>query len=331
VGETLRAGLIGCGNLGRVHTEVLQELDGMDMVAFCDVDLERARAFQAQYGGQRATDDPDDLFRDETLDAVYICTWHDTHAELCIRAAEAGKHIMVEKPLALTVDECRAVGEAVARSGVKLMTAFKMRYFDMVLKAKALIPHPLLVTMQMMDNPWDPSGWASDPHKGGGNVLSQGCHSCDILRFVADSDPVEVYAVGDNYYTPTGVIDNLTATFRFANGTAGSWVQGDANCPPLTSKFFMQIFAQGESITLSDRLCTLTYHKYGQEPQVFRGAETGFVEENRAFVDSLLNDTPPAIDHVDGLMATLMVLQAFNSIRSGQPEPIAAIAQAYAT
>jgi len=329
--KSLRAGLIGCGGLGRIHTQALQELDGMDMVAFCDVSLERAQAFKAQYGGQQASDNPDDLFRDETLDAIYICTWHDTHADLCIRAAEAGKHIMVEKPLALTVDECRAVGEAVARSGSKLMTALKMRYFDMLLKAKELIPQPLLVTMQMMDNPWGADHWASDPLKGGGNVLSQGCHSCDILRFVAGSDPVDVYAVGDNYYTSTGVIDNLAATFRFAGGTAGSWVQGDANCPPLTSKFFMQIFAQGKSITLSDRLCTLTYSESGQEPQVFRGTETGFVEENRAFVDCLLNDTPPTIDHVDGLMATLMVLQAFNSIRSGHPEPVAAIAQKYAS
>lgn len=161
--------------------------------------------------------------------------------------------------------------------------------------------------------------------KGGGNVLSQGCHSCDILRTVAGSDPVEVYAMGGNYYTTTGVIDNLTATFRLRNGTAGCWVQGDASCPPLTSKFFLQMFSQGASITLSDRLCTLTYQRVGQEPIVYRGTETGFQEENRAFVDCLLADTPPPIDHVDGLMATLMVLQAFRSIESGQPEPIASL------
>ena len=232
---------------------------------------------------------------------------------------------MVEKPLALTVEACQAVGEAVTRSGIKLMTAFKMRYYDMLLKAKELIPEPLVVTMQMMDNPWGTQNWASDPIKGGGNVLSQGCHSCDILRYVAGSDPVEVYAMGANYYTGTGVIDNLVATFRFENGTAGSWVQGDSTTPPLTSKFFMQIFAEGKAITLSDRLCTLTYKESGEEAQVFKGTETGFLEENRAFVDCLLNDTPLPMDHVDGLMATLMVLQAFKSIESRRPEPIAAL------
>jgi predicted dehydrogenase len=142
---------------------------------------------------------------------------------------------------------------------------------------------------------------------------------------VADSDPLEVYAVGDNYYTPTGVIDNLCATFRFENGAAGNWVQGDANCPPLTSKFYLQMFAENKSVTLSDRLCTLTYNEAGKEPQIFKGTETGFVEENRAFVDCLISDTDPPIDHIDGLMATLMVLQAFNSLKSGKPEPVASV------
>ena len=67
------------------------------------------------------------------------------------------------------------------------------------------------------------------------------------------------------------------------------------------------------------------YSEADQEPRVFKGSETGFVEENRAFVDCLIHDTSPPIDHIDGLMATLMVLQAFNSLESGRCEPIAAL------
>jgi len=321
----LKAGVIGCGGIGGVHSEALTHIPEMDMVAYCDADIRNAQALRAQFGGDQVTMDPEDLLRRDDLDAIYICTWHDTHAPLAIRSLEAGKHVLVEKPLALCVEECLAVGEAVRASPAKLMTAFKMRYYDMITKARELMPEPLLVTMQMMDNPWGAAHWASDPVRGGGNVLSQGCHSCDILRTVAGSDPIDVYAVGGNYYTTTGVIDNLTATFRLRNGAAGCWVQGDAGCPPLTSKFFLQMFSQGASITLSDRLCTLTYQRVGEKPVVYRGTETGFQEENRAFVDCLLADTPPPIDHVDGLMATLMVLQAFRSIESGKPEPIASL------
>jgi predicted dehydrogenase len=323
--KKFRGGLIGCGDIGKVFADAISELDDMNLVAFCSRTKEKANRFRETYHGEYSTTDAQNIIADPSLDAVYITTWHDSHADLCIRAARAGKHIMVEKPLALTVPECRAIGTAVEESGVKLMVAFKMRYYDMILKAKALIPDPILVTMQMMDNRWPDDHWASDPVTGGGNVLSQGCHSCDILRFVAGSDPIEVYAAGKNYYTSTGVIDNTCATFRFENGAAGSWVQGDANCPPLVSKFYLQMFAENKSVTLSDRLCTLTYSEAGKEPQVFRGTETGFVEENRAFVECLVNDTRPPIDHVDGLMATLMVLQAFHSLESGQPEPVASV------
>jgi predicted dehydrogenase len=195
----------------------------------------------------------------------------------------------------------------------------------MILKAKELIPAPLMVTMQMMDGRWGDDIWPNDPVKGGGNVLSQGCHSCDILRFVANSDPLEVFAVGGNYYTATGVVDNLCAVFRFESGAAGNWVQGDCDCPSFTSKFYMQLFAEGKSITLNNRLTTLTYHENGKDPEVFTGSETGLMEENRAFLQCLQTDTRPTIDHIDGLMATLMPMQAIASLKSGKPEPIAAV------
>lgn len=321
----LRAALIGCGGLGKVHAQMVGQVGGMAMVAFCDVDGGRAESFCQEFDGEYATADPERIMTDESIQVVYICTHHDTHAEFAIRAAEAGKHILIEKPLALTVEECLAIGRAVEQHGVTLMTAFKMRYFDMIRKAKELIPQPILVTMQMMDNRWPDGMWANDPVKGGGNVLSQGVHSCDILRYVVGSDPVTVYAVGQNYYQPTGVIDNMAAVYRFANGATGNLVQGDANCPPLTSKFFMQIFAENASITLSDRLTTLTYQVKGQAPVVYKGSETGFLEENRDFIRALQSGAPAPIDHRDGLLATLMILQGFQSIATGAPQPIAGL------
>ncbi len=207
------------------------------------------------------------------------------------------------------------------------MTAFKMRYFDMIRKTKELIPNPLMVTMQMMDNRWPDDMWANDPVEGGGNVLSQGVHSCDIMRYVAGSDPLTVFAAGQNYYQRTGVIDNMAAVFQFANGVTGNLVQGDANCPPLVSKFYMQVFAENKSVTLSDRLTTLTYQEKGKDPIVFRGSETGFLEENRDFIHALRTKASAPIDHRDGLLATLMVLQGFRSIETRTPQPISSLLQ----
>jgi predicted dehydrogenase len=315
-------GIIGCGALGRVHARCLSEMDTAAPVAFCDVLAARAQTLAAEFGGY-AAESPDRIIDDDTIDVVYVVTRNDTHADLCVRALEAGKHVLVEKPLALTIEECLRVADAVERTGRRLMVGFKLRYYDMVRKARELIPDPILVTMQMMDDRWPADAWTNDPVAGGGNVLSQGCHSTDLLRYVTGRDPVEVYACGGNYYQPTGVVDNLTAVFRFADGVAASWVQGDANRPPVTSKFFLQLFAADRSVTLTDRLTTLTYTETGRPPQVYRGTEeNAFAAENRDFLRSLQAGEPPPVDHRDGVLATQMVLQAVASARSGRPEPI---------
>ena len=323
----LRAALIGCGGLGKVHTQMVQQVGGMKMAAFCDVDGARAEQFRQEFQGDYATSDPEKIFSDPGINVVYICTHHDTHAEYCIRAARAGKHIMVEKPLALTTEACVEIGQVVEATGVNLMTAFKMRYYALIQKVKELIPNPLVVTMQMMDNRWPDEMWANDPIKGGGNVLSQGVHSCDIMRYVAGSDPISVYAVGSNFYQKSGVIDNMAAVYRFANGTIGNLVQGDAHCPSHVSKFYLQVFAENKSATLSSRLTTLTYQEKGKDPVIYQDSETGFLEENRDFIGALQAGHPMPIDHRDGLLATLMILQGFKSIETEQPQPILSLLQ----
>ncbi|WP_214628038.1 Gfo/Idh/MocA family protein [Paenibacillus agaridevorans] len=325
--KNFRAGLIGCGQNGKIHAECIQQLDGIDMVAYCDIKEDNALALFNQFGGEYATTDAEKLFCDETIDAIYISTTHDTHADYCIRALEAGKHVMIEKPLAMNVKDCLRIDEAVIRTGKKVMTAFKMRYYDMLIKAKELIPNPLLVSMQMMDDPWPEDIWPNDPNRGGGNVFSQGCHSVDIMRFMCNKDPIDVYAAGGNYYQTTNVIDNMVAIFRFDDNVLGNLIQGDSNCPPFTSKFFMQLFAENKSLTLSDRLTTLIYNETGREPLVIHGQETGIVEENKAFLQSMREDTEPPINHRDGLYANLMILQAIESLKSGKPEPIRSLVE----
>ena len=319
---TYRAAIIGCGLFGQEHASSLAQLDGVTPVAFCDVAEEKARKLAGEFDAEYATGDAEKVFADESIHIVYIATQHDSHAELCVRALESGKHVLVEKPLALSVEECLRVADAVQRSGRKLMVGFKLRYYAMVRKARELIPDPIVVTMQMMDNPWPEQAWTNDPVRGGGNVLSQGCHSTDLLRFLTRRDPLEVYACGGNYYQPSGVADNIVAVYRFDDGVAASLVQGDASRPPVTSKFFLQLFAKDRSVTLTDRLTTLTYARTGHPTEVFHGDEGGVLEESRDFVRCLQEDRPPPIDHMDGLYATVMALQAVASARNGGVKPI---------
>ncbi|MEF3310935.1 Gfo/Idh/MocA family oxidoreductase [Paenibacillus sp. GYB004] len=325
--RTFRAGVIGCGSAGKVHTECVKQIEGYDMVAYCDISESNAISLLNQYGGEYATSDVERFFADDSLDVIYVATLHDTHAEYCVRALLSGKHVMVEKPLALTVEDCARIGKAVKESGKKLMAAFKLRYYEMVIKAKELIPEPIMVSMQLMDNRWEDHIWANDPVKGGGNILSQGCHAADILRFVVGGDPVETYATGGNYYQANGIADNISAVFRFDNGVAGNLIVGDANSPSYTSKFFMQLFAEGKSVTISDRLTTLTYDVDGEKPRVFHSTEAGMLEENKAMLQCLQEDSEPPINHIDGLYASMMLLQSIQSLKSGKPEPVRSLVE----
>ncbi|MEO8166618.1 MAG: Gfo/Idh/MocA family oxidoreductase [bacterium] len=323
MGSDIRVAIIGCGNIGKVHAECLSAIDGASVVAYCDVNIAHARELCTTFPGGIATDDPDKIFRDDGIDAVYICTHHDTHSALAVRAAQAGKHMMLEKPLALTLSDCEAVGNAVAKSNVKAMTGFKMRYYPAVAKVKEFIPSPLVTVAQMLDSRWPDDFWANDPVKGGGNVLSQGCHTMDLVYYLNESEPVRIYAEGGNFtHKNIDIIDNIVTTITFANGSIASVVQGDSGATPFVSKFSFQIMDGKKSAHLHNRLKSATMSD-GTNTVVHEDPdEYGFVEENRDFIRALQNNQDPPITHKDGLRATLMILRAFESLKTHTPQSV---------
>jgi predicted dehydrogenase len=312
-----RAALIGCGEIGAQHADAVAGVDGMDITAYCDTTLPAAEALLNRHGGRYATADAERVIADPDIDLVYICTRHDSHVELALRAAGAGKHLMVEKPMALTVAECETIGSAVERSGVTLMTGFKLRFYHLVEQARRLMPDPQMATMQTMYDRLPDDRWVHDPVQGGGTVVSAGVHSVDLLRFLLGADPVTVSAAGANFYHRNGLIDNIAAVFRFGNGSVANLVQGDFNCPPPASTFYVQLFREDESLTLSDRLCRLVYRRGTGEPTVLTGSEDGIRRESQELVRALNAGTAPPVGHRDGWWATAMITAAIEAARSG--------------
>ncbi len=319
----LYVAVIGCGSMGEIHASCLSAIGDVRLHAFCDVDEPRAAALCAKFGGSYATSDAERVLRDAKVDAVYICTHHDTHSSLAIRAAEEHKHVMMEKPLALTLPECRDVGNAVERHGILFMTGFKMRYYPSVARARQFIPSPLVTIGQMMDARWPDDFWANDPLRGGGNILSQGCHAVDLVCHLNGSRPVRIYAEGGNLGHPSlNIIDNIVATIRFENGTVASLALGDSGQTPFVSKFSFQTTDGRKTAHLRDRLKTVTLFDGEHASESSDPEEYGFIEENNDFIRSLRSGTPPPITHRDGLRATLIVLTAFESLRTGLPRTI---------
>ena len=317
--ESLKFALIGCGNLGRVHANCLAQIEGAAFAAYADVSAEAAQACLDEFGGEYAPTDLNRIWNDDGISAVYICTRHDSHAPIAIDAARAGKHILIEKPLALEIENCEKMAQAVEEAGVYMMPAFKMRYYPLIQKAHEFIPQPQVLVGQMMDERWADNMWAQDPVMGGANVHSQGCHTTDIIRYLAGSEPRVLWAAGGAISHPGHpCIDQCVASIQFENGHVGSWIQGDAAGGDFTSKFFFELFGDGKSVQLYDRLKKATFKDGGQVWTEERDDEEGFLLENREFVAALRENRAPAITAYDGIQATRLVLAADAAIRTGE-------------
>ncbi len=321
----INLGLIGCGGLARAaHCTSIAKIADAQFLAYADINETAANSALQEFGGEYATTDVDRLFADPRLDAIYICTRHDSHARLAIAAAVAGKNIFIEKPLALTISECEAIADAVRASGVTLMPAFKMRYYPLVRKAHEFIPEPQVLVGQMMCGRWPDDSWAQDPVQGGANVHSQGCHTTDIIRYLSGSEPKTLWAAGGMLTHPGHpCIDQCVASIQFTNGHIGSWIQGDAGESPFTSKFFFELYgADGRSVQLYDRLKKATFYDGKESWTEERPDEEGFFLENAEFIAALEQGRQPELTVHDGIQATRIVLAADRAIRTGEVQSL---------
>jgi predicted dehydrogenase len=313
---TSRIGIIGCGLVGATHAECLAAL-GATPTWYFDENIESARTLAMRFNGKVAGS-PQELIEHREIDAVYICTYHDTHARFAVMAANAKKHLLIEKPMAITLADSAAIYDAVEANGVLCMTGFKMRYYPLVSKAKDLIGSPLLMAGQITEKRWPDDSWANDPLKGGGNVLSQGCHGVDLLCHLAASKPMRIYGEARNAnHASLDIIDTITATIAFESGAVASLTVGDVGITPLTDKLSFQALDGERTIHLYERLKKLTYFD-GENTHTFSVAtEDGFANENEEFLNALKEQRQPKTTHRDGYNATAILLAAFESTKTG--------------
>ena len=339
-------GMIGLGGKGRSHASNLARLPGVRLVALCDIEeamIERTRQTLGEsVAGAYGTTDAARVIGDRTVDAVVIATQHDTHAPLAIAAAGAKKHILCEKPLALTTEECHQMEAAVKAGGVQFLMGFQARhrYFTRLIKER--IPHPQVVMGAIIDPQWPDGYWAVDPIKGGGNVLSQGVHAFDLVSYFAGADPVSAFSVGgilshDPAVTPT--VDASLATITYANGTIAHTQIGDFGPRPWQGeKSWYHVYSGrggGPTANLTGDTLLFAYgDRRGQQfethttlefPPDRRPDYGGTVELAREFIACARENAPPTIgaDVRAGRIATTLALTAFESIRTGQPQTVA--------
>jgi UDP-N-acetyl-2-amino-2-deoxyglucuronate dehydrogenase len=242
----VRTAIVGCGKVGQIHARALASLAESDFVAACDVDLERAAAFALRYG-VRPYDDLSRMLKESDVQALLIGTPHPLHAQPAIQAAGASVHVLVEKPLAASLQDCDAILAAARRNAIKLGVISQRRWYEPVLRMKdaivaGKIGRPVLGAFTMYS--WrDPSYYQSDPWRGrwetegGGVLVNQSPHMVDLLQWLMGDEITEVSGYWANLNHPSvEVEDSAVAILRFRKGGLGSIIASLSQKPGIYTK-----------------------------------------------------------------------------------------------
>jgi myo-inositol 2-dehydrogenase/D-chiro-inositol 1-dehydrogenase len=333
--EQLRIGIIGAGRIGKIHAEnIARFIPQAKLEGIADIKLAAEQeAWAKGLGARLVSRDPADILADPAIEAVAVCSSTDTHADLCVAAAKAGKHIFCEKPVDLTVIRVKTALEAVTKAGVKLQIGFNRRFDHNFARIRehtraGEIGGVHLVKITSRDPAPPPPAYVA---VSGGIFLDMMIHDFDMARFQAGSEITEVYACGAVLVDPeigkAGDVDTALVTLRFANGAIGvidnsrkavygydqrvevfgsKGAAAAENDLPNTVRLF------GEAGVRSEKPLYFFLERYKQ----------AFVDEMVSFIDAVRNNKSVAVSGEDGLADMYAALAAGKSLKEGRPVKI---------
>ncbi|HOD52559.1 MAG TPA: Gfo/Idh/MocA family oxidoreductase [Candidatus Hydrogenedentes bacterium] len=334
--SVLGIGIIGTGTWGTVHARTYAAMHGVRVLGVADLVAGRAEAL-ANATAAAAYMDYRELLANDAIQAVSIVTPDFAHAEIALAAAEAGKHILCEKPLAMTVQQCEAIVMAAEKAGVKLMVDFHARWSPPLYKARQTIQNgdigvPQHVYYRLSDRVHVPSkmlSWA-----GQSTVMwFIGSHSIDTIRWLLDDEVTRVYAVARSEVLKNMGIDTpdyYQATLHFRAGATAqlenSWILPDSQ--PSLIDLKCEVVGSKGAIYM-DASHNRTLEKYtGKEasypdilvmPTVY-GRQMGFAAESiRHFAECVRDGKELLVTGRDGLQVTKAICAIEESVRSGHP------------
>lgn len=330
--KEIQIGLLGGGRIGKLHgTNLQNEVPGVHVAALADPYLNEAMEEWA--AGVRipfCTKDPEDIFCNPDIDAVFICSSTNTHADFIVRAAEAGKDIFCEKPIATEIGEIHRALDAVERAGVKLQVGF-VRRFDRSHKAVAdavnsgKLGKPYLVKICSRD----PSGPSMDYVKvSGGIFMDMTIHDFDMARYLSGNEVTEVNACGavltDPRYADYGDVDTAVTTLRFANGAIG--VIDNCRQAPYGYDQRVEVLCEKGSAEDANHLenemrVSTVDGVTGAKPTYFflERYNDAFITEEKAFAAALRGEREIPVSGRDGLEAVRIAAAAGKSLKEHRP------------
>ena len=326
----LRFGIIGAGRIGRVHAETLAfRLPEAEIAAITDVNLEAARALAARCNIPRVADSAAEIFADGKIDAVLICTSTDTHADLIVQAAKAGKHIFCEKPVSLSLEKIDWALAAVAAAGVKLQVGFNRRFDSNFIRVRQAVAGgeigaPSLMHIVSRDPAPPPLTYL---RPSGGLFLDMMIHDFDMARYLLGDEVEEVYTAAtaiDPGFAKEEDFDTAVVVLHFKSGAIGTIdnsrkatfgydqrveILGSKGKIASENRYPNQVVVSGEKSVYTDLPLNFFMQRYTES----------FALELELFTRAVLEDKPTPVTGADSRVPVVMALAARKSHDEHRP------------
>lgn len=334
----LQFGLIGAGRIGKVHAETLSfRLPDTKVRAIADTDANAARALAGHCGIPVVVESAAQILADKAIDAVVICSPTDTHADLIVKAAQAGKHIFCEKPISFDLKQIDRSLEAVKSAGVLLQIGFNRRFDSNFARvrhsvASGEIGVPSLMHIISRDPAPPPVAYV---RKSGGIFMDMTIHDFDMARFLLGDEVDEVYAAAGVMIDPeigkAGDLDTALVVLRFRGGAIATI----DNSRRASYGYDQRVEILGSLGKIETDNCYPNQAKISTGKNVSRDLplnffmeryEQSFVAEMASFAASILNQQPAAVPGIEGRVTTVMALAARKSYDENRPVKMAEVA-----
>lgn len=296
--KPIRTAVIGTGSISDFHLKSYARHPDAELVAVCDLNAERARQKADQFGAAKSYSDYKELLADPDIDAVSVCTWNNTHAEISIAALRAGKHVLVEKPLCTTVEEALRIQEAVEETGKQLMIGYVRRYDPNARLLKEFVDKGefgdlYYAKASSIRRHGNPGGWFADRSRsGGGPLIDIGVHMIDLCWYMMGRP--KAVTVSGNTYRKLGNRANIR---NLSHYKAADWDPNVNTVEDLASAMIR--FENGASLQVD---VSFALHAQKDEASIKLYGDKGGFEIDPEIVivtekhDTILNVTPQT-DH----------------------------------
>jgi predicted dehydrogenase len=324
--DTVNIGFAGTGGIAKSHARGLADNPHARMIAAADVNEEAVQSFAAEHDVPQVESDYQAVLDNPAVDAVIICLPHALHGPAAIAAAQAGKHVLCEKPLGVTVTECDAIIAASRAAGVNLMVGHTHRFILEHMRALELLREGAIGdVLHIYDSILAPNrnkdmNWRGVTKLSGGGVfMDNGVHSADRLRWWIGAEVTAVTARLGHYGARTDAEDYGVAYLEFANGATATMEISLIAPPPMGKCTAVVTGAAGAmEIATWRHLKVATAEAADWETETFPQNRSQFIREDGEFVASILEERAPLVTGEDGKRAVAIVQAIYAASESGE-------------